>query len=131
MKQNQIEEGRLSEHGRGLGTVTREMVEKRAREIAVINGRSENKVLDSDREQARRELSGEERLNPSRSKAELVPEDERWDPVHGSVGGKGQPTVSPHDEQTDAEKLFEEGVGEAEHDQMNQATRESLKRDKL
>lgn len=130
MKQNQIEEGRLSEHGRGLGTVTKEMVEKRARELAVINGRSENRVLDSDREQARRELLGKERLSPSLSKAEQIPEDQRWDPVPGFSGGKGQPTVTPHDEQIDAEHLVEEGVSDAEHDQMSQATRESLKRDR-
>ena len=129
MKQDKIEQGRLSEHGHGLGTVTKEMVEKRARELAVINGRSENRVLDSDREQARRELLGKERLVPSASQAEQVPEDQRWDPVPGSSGGTGEPTVAPHDEQTDAEHLVEEGVADAEHDQMNRATRESLKRD--
>ena len=70
MKQNRIEEGRLSEKGRGLGTVTEKMVRKRARELAVINGRNENQVLDSDLEQARRELTGEEGLVPKPTAAD-------------------------------------------------------------
>src|ERR1700743_2103726 len=56
-------EGRLSDHGKGLGTVTREMVMVRAREIAVLNGRSEKNVLDSDFSEARRELLGEDEIN--------------------------------------------------------------------
>jgi hypothetical protein len=129
MKQNQIEEGRFSEQGRGLGTATEDMVRKRAGEIAVINGRSKNNILKSDWDQARRELTGREGLAPASSKAENLPEDKRWDPVPGSEGRRGEPTVPAHDEQTVAEKLVEEGVADAEHDQMTQATRESLKRE--
>jgi hypothetical protein len=129
MKQNQIEQGRFSERGKDLGTVTLEMVEKRAREIAVINGRSEKNILESDRTQAGRELTGRERLAPSPSKAEQLPESKRWDPVPGSTGGKGEPTVAPYDEQTALEQIYEEGVADAEHDQMTRATRESLKRE--
>jgi len=54
MKQKRIEEGRLSDRGEGIGTVTKEMVMIRAREIAVINGRSERNILDSDVDQAQR-----------------------------------------------------------------------------
>jgi len=58
MKQNRIEEGRFTEQGHGLGTVTKEMVDKRARELALINGRTQ--VLDSDFREAKRELTREE-----------------------------------------------------------------------
>jgi hypothetical protein len=129
MKQNQTQEGRLSERGEGLGTVTEEMVRRRAREIAVINGRSGNNMLDSDLVQARRELQGEERLTPLPSKAEALSEDERWGVPPGSAGRKGN-TVTADDEQTAAEKLVEEGVGDAEHDQEFEATKESLRREK-
>ena len=88
MKQNRIDEGRISDRGKGLGTVTEEMVEQRAREIAVINGREARNVLDSDIDQARRELLGQERLNPSPTGAELVPEEDRWIPEGGSTGRK-------------------------------------------
>lgn len=129
MKQRRIEEGRFSVGGRGLGTVTEEMVRERASEIAVMNGRSKHKVLDSDLDQARRELLGEERLNPESSQADSIPEGSRWQLAGGSTGGKVENVPAP-DEQTFAEKLVEEGVADAEHDQQVQATEESLRREK-
>jgi len=129
MKPNQIETGRLSDHGHGLGTVTEAMVLKRARELAVINGRDENQVLDSDLDQARRELTSEERLDPERTPAEKLPEENRWEPVPECVGHQ-QPAVPAPDEQTFAEKLVEEGVEDAEHDQVLSATRQRAKREK-
>jgi hypothetical protein len=128
MKQNQTEEGRLSDRGEGLGTVTKEMVMKRAREIAVINGRSQNNVTDSDLDEALREFQGEDEMNPPLTAAESIPEDQRWDPIGGSEG-KQAPTVPAPDEQTFAEKLVDEGVADAEHDQEIQATRNEARRD--
>lgn len=128
MKQNRIEVGRFSDHGRGLGTVTEAMVQKRARELAVINGRRKNQVLDSDLEQARRELT-EEGLVPPPTAAEELPEENRWEAVPESVGHKA-PAIPTPDEQTFAEKLVEEGVEDAEHDQMLRATRQSAKRER-
>jgi Mg-chelatase subunit ChlI len=128
MKENRIDEGRFSEHAHGLGTVTEAMVRQRARELAVINGRSEHNVLDSDLAQAHRELTGEERLEPLPTPAEELPEDSRWIPVPESTGHQA-PTVPASDEQTFAEKLVEEGVEDAEQDQMVRATKESLRRD--
>jgi hypothetical protein len=128
MKQMQPEEGgKLVSHATGVGTVNEEMVKRRAEEIALINGRSPKHVGEADLEQARRELLGEE-VEPSHSVAERVPESERWREVGHSVGHRA-PTVPAHDEQTDTEKLVEEGIGEAEHDQMVEATRESLRKD--
>jgi hypothetical protein len=127
MKKNRIEEGRFTEQGHGLGTVTREMVSKRARELALIGGREQ--VLESDFRQAKRELTREEDLPPEPNAAENLTEDQRWEPVAESVG-KEAPKVPAPDEQTFAEKLVEEGVEDAEHDQMTRATRESIKRDK-
>ncbi len=129
MKQNRIDEGRLTDRGQGLGTVTEEMVHRKAAEIAVINGRAEDNVLSSDLDQARRELEGEERLTPETSKAETVSEAQRWESTPDDVGHKA-PTVPAPDEQTFAEKLVEEGVAGAEHDQELEATRESLRREK-
>jgi hypothetical protein len=127
MKQNPIEEGRFTEQGHGLGTVTKEMVRKRARELALISGREQ--VLDSDFAQAKRELTKEEHLTPEPNAAENLPEDKRWEPVAESAGKEAQKIPAP-DEQTFAEKLVEEGVEDAEHDQMTRAARESLRRDK-
>src|SRR5438874_12613675 len=116
MKQNNIEEGRLTMKGKGVGTVTRQVVLQRAREIAEINGRPD-KILDGDFRQAHRELTGEELLDHKATPAEALPEDKRWDPIPETEGRK-TPEVAASDEQTFAERLVEEGVDEAEHDQM-------------
>jgi hypothetical protein len=127
MKKNPIEEGRFSENARGLGTVTEKMVRQRAAELALISGRPDQ-VLDSDLDQARRELQGEERLNPERTAAEKLPEEDRWEVTPDNEGTQA-PTVPAPDEQTFAEKLVEEGVEDAELDQMVKATRQSARRD--
>ena len=95
----------------------KKMVQERAREIAKINGRRDHQVLDSDLEEARRELTGEEILEATPTAAENLTEDERWEEVAESKMKRAE-TVPAPDEQTFAEKLVEEGVGEAEHDQM-------------
>ncbi len=128
MKENRIEEGRFSAKAQGLGTVTEEMVRQRASELAVINGRAPNQILSTDLDQARRELIGEERLTPEPTAAEQLPEEERWNPVAESTGRRAE-TVPAPDEQTFAEKLVEEGVEDAEQDQMLRATEESLRRE--
>lgn len=122
MRRNQIEDGRISNHFGGLGTVTREMVLRRAREMAVINGRSAREVLDSDFDQARRELTGEGEMPPQEEVIESLPESERWDPVPGGTGRKA-PKYPPDEDQTENEKLVHEGMEEAEHDQMFQGSR--------
>lgn len=128
MKQRH-EDGRFTKDARGLGTVTEAMVLQRARELAVINGRSEQQVLESDIQEARRELTeGAESLNREPSPAELVPEEDRWNPVADNPG-KQTPSMPAPDEQTFAEKLVQEGVEAAEHDQMVKATKKGLKDD--
>jgi len=117
MKKRHTQRGRISSQGREIGTVTRQMVLKRAREIARINGRTAKNVLNSDVEEARRELTQEIPLPPPRTAAGLVPEDQRWDPIPEAEGTK-VPVVPPSDEQTVAERFVDEGVEDAEHDQM-------------
>jgi hypothetical protein len=128
MKADRIEEGRFSENAHGLGTVTWADVRQRAQELALIAGRNADQVLDSDWEQAQRELTGEERLVPPPTPAEELTEDSRWDPVGESVGHR-EPTVPTPDEQTFAEKLVEEGVEDAEQDQMVRAEKEQRRRE--
>jgi hypothetical protein len=47
------------ENAAGIGTVTSEMVEARARELAAINGRPSSEPSETDYQQAKRELTGE------------------------------------------------------------------------
>ena len=123
---NPLKEGALTENSAGIGTVTRAMVRERAVELALINGRTALEVSKSDWEQAKRELTGEPDTDPKEAVLESAPESERWDPVHGSTGHK-VPVASSEDEddegRSDSERLVEEGIAEAEHDQRLQAAR--------
>jgi hypothetical protein len=133
MKTNPLKEGALTENSAGIGTVTRKMVRERAIELAVINGRSAQEVSKSDWEQAKRELTGDSDPDPNEAVLESAPESERWDPVPGSTGQK-VPAASSADEddegRSDNERLVDEGIAGAEHDQTLQASREAAKKDK-
>jgi hypothetical protein len=126
MKTNPLKQGALTENSAGLGTVTREMVKKRAVELAVLDGRPAQDVSNSDWQQAKRELTGGSDADPKELILESAPESERWDPVPGSTGQK-VPVAPSEDEdeegRSDNEKLTEEGIAGAEHDQMRQASR--------
>jgi hypothetical protein len=126
MKTNPLKDGALTENSTGIGTVTQEMVQARAVELAAINGRSAQEVSKTDWEQAKRELMGQSDMDPRQMVLESAPESERWDPVHGSTGHKVAEASSEDaddDGRSDSARLVEEGVAEAEHDQMLQATR--------
>jgi hypothetical protein len=129
MKANPLKEGVLTENSAGLGTVTSKMVRERAVELAVINGRTAQQVSKSDREQAKRELTGDPGTDANEAVLESAPESERWDPVSGSTGQK-VPVAPSEDEddegRSDNERLTDEGIAGAELDQTRQA---SLKQD--
>ena len=115
----------------GVGTVTRKMVRERATELALINGRPAQEVSAADWEQAKRELTGGSETDPKEALLESAPESERWDPLPGSTGHI-VPVTSIDGEDDDGrsmgEKLINEGVQEAEHDQMLQAARAEEKK---
>jgi hypothetical protein len=124
MNTNPLKQGILTENSAGIGTVTRAMVRARAVELAVINGRSAQEASKSDWEQAQRELTGESDTDPNQVALESAPESDRWDPLPGSEGRKvaAAPSADEDEEgRSDNERLVEEGVEGAEHDQMRQA----------
>jgi len=133
MNSNPLKQGILTENSMGIGTVSRALVRKRAMELAVINGRSDQDVSKSDWEEAKRELAGEPETDPKEAVLEAAPESERWDPVSGATGHK-VPVASGDDEddegRSDNERLVEEGIAGAEHAQMLQASREAAIKDK-
>lgn len=111
----------------GIGTVTREMVRERAVELAVINGRTPQETSKADWEQAKSELTGDSDAGSKDAILEAAPESERWDPVPGSTGNKAP--VAPSDDEddegrSDNERLVDEGMAGAEHDQRRRATSE-------
>ena len=52
------------ENAGGIGTVTSEMIEARARELAAINGHPSSEPSETDYQQAKRELTGEAEMDP-------------------------------------------------------------------
>ena len=125
MKTNRMKDGALTENSVGIGTVTRKMVRERAVELAINNDRSAQNVSKADREQAKRELTGEPDKDSKESVLASSPESERWDPVPGSEGRKVTTAPSADEDgegRSDNERLVEEGIAGAEHDQMRQAS---------
>src|ERR1035437_3437967 len=98
----------------------------------VINGRSEQEVSQSDWAQAKRELIGGPDTDPKEAVLESLPESERWDPVPGSTGHKVPAAASDDEDEegrSDNERLVEQGVAGAEHDQMVQAAQKAARAD--
>ena len=111
-------QGKISSGTGGMGTPTQGMVEERAKEIAIINGRDAKHVSDADREEARRELTGV--ANENREIESDEPEPINSGVFGGPPGSSGEKAdrIEVADEQTYAQQLVEEGANEAEHDRM-------------
>jgi hypothetical protein len=132
MKKNPLNEGIIMENAAGIGTVTPAMVEARARELAAINGRRSSKPSEADYQQAKRELTGEGETDPQEENVESIPESDDWDPVPGSSGRQAAESLGEDEDaegRSESAQMFEEGISEAEHDQMRQASRADEKSD--
>jgi hypothetical protein len=132
MKKNPMNKGIIMENAAGIGTVTSEMIEARARELAAINGHSSSKPSEADYQQAKRELTGEAELDPQEESRESIPELDGWDPVPGSTGRQATDSLGEDEDaegRSESAQMFEEGISEAEHDQMRQASRADDKSD--
>jgi hypothetical protein len=124
MRKNPLNKGIIMENADGIGTVTRAMVEARARELALIDGRDSSKPTEADYQQAKRELTGEENIDPQQENLESLPESEAWDPLPGSTGHQATESLGEDEDaegRSESAQMFEEGISEAEHDQMLRA----------
>jgi hypothetical protein len=132
MNKNPLNKGILTENAIGIGTVTPKMVEARARELAVIAGRVPAEPSELDFEQAQRELTGGPEMDVEEVVLESIPESERWDPVPGSTGHHTAESLGEDEDsegRSESAQLVEEGIKEAEHDQMLQGARAAEKKD--
>ena len=126
MRKNPLNKGIIMENAAGIGTVTSEMIEARARELAAINGRPSSEPSEADYQQAKRELTGESEMDPQEESSESVPDSEGWDPLPGSTGRQVADSLGEDEDaegRSESAQMFEEGISEAEHDQMRQASR--------
>src|SRR5450759_1840803 len=132
MNKNPLNKGILTENAVGIGTVTPEMVEARARELAAIAGRVPPEPSEVDFEQAKRKLTGGAEMDLRQAALESIPESERWDPVPGSTGSHTPDSLGEDEDsegRSESAQLVEEGIKEAEHDQMLQAARAAQEQD--
>ena len=94
--------------------VTPAMIRRRSKELAKIRGLPAGTPTKADRAEAKRELLGT--VRPISDEIEEPIRSRQWDPTPSSTGHRGK-TIRPQD-QGHTKSLVEEGVDEAEHDQM-------------
>jgi hypothetical protein len=118
--------GKINIHGDGLGVPSPEMVEKRAREIAMIDERDPDEFTDADWNQARRELHGDMTTPPAEENEGTLKLEEEWEITPDNRGHRVPRPGVDEEEETLGENLVSEGVEEASHDQMVEARKEEL-----
>jgi hypothetical protein len=122
--------GKISLHGDGMGVPSPDLVEKRAREIALIDERDPDDFTDADWAQARRELLGEVTPSAPEETTESAELEEEWPVVGGDKGHRvPRQGVDDDDGETLGEHLVEDGLEEATHDQMLEARKEELEQE--
>ena len=132
MNKNPLNKGVLTANFAGIGTVTREMIHARARELASLAGHAAPHMRQADYEQAKRELTGGSDIDHQDTVLEALTEAKRWNPVPGSSGHQvpESPSEDEDDEgRSETEQLVAEGAMEAERDRMFQAARAAAKTD--
>jgi len=105
------------------------MVEKRAREIALIDERDPNEFTDADWNQARRELHGDMSTPPAEENEGTLQLEEEWEVTPDNRGHRVPRPGVDEEEETLGENLVSEGVEEASHDQMVEARKEELEQE--
>jgi hypothetical protein len=120
--------GKISEHGNGIGAPSPEEVERRAREIAMIDERNPDEFTEADWAQARHELMGEENNVPPEETPDNADMTEEWNVIASSKGHR-IPRPGTEEEESVGEHLVIEGVEEATHDQMLEARREEIEQE--
>lgn len=115
--------GKISVHGDGMGAPSPELIEKRAREIAIINEREPDEYTDADWDQAQRELSGTETVAAADDTDEVIDHMSDRDEVPGESGHRA-PRAGLEEDETLGAQLVTGGIEEATHDQMVEAARD-------
>jgi hypothetical protein len=117
--------GKIELHGNGIGVPSPEMVEKRAREIAMIDERNPDEFTEEDWRQAKNELIGGEEAHAPEVTDEVDNQLSERDDIPGASGHRS-PKNGFEEEDSVGEELVTGGINEAAHDQMVQARREEL-----
>jgi hypothetical protein len=119
VKETRTLQGKIIQHSEGMGVPSPELVRKRARELASINGREE--VNQDDWIQAKRELHGGHHVegDDEEDSAQFVSERDMVVPSSGHHSVK----IGFEDSDNVVEELVAEGMDEAVHERMLEASR--------
>jgi hypothetical protein len=120
MKRKPHFQGKILNHSGGLGVPSPETVRVRAWELARIAGHEE--VTEADWAEAKQELHGCHGHLPDDDDEEMAEAVSQGDMVAGSLGHR-RGTVSAEEPENVVEELIAEGMEEAEHEQMLEASR--------
>ncbi len=121
--------GKITVHGNGLGVPSPELVERRAREIAMIDAREADEFTDADWAQAKNELTGVDSAHVPEADNEVADEVSERDEIPGS-SGHHVPNNGFEDDANVGEELVSGGIEEAAHDQMVEARRDELEQER-
>jgi hypothetical protein len=121
--------GKISLHGNGMGVASPEDIEKRAREIAMIDERDPDEFTETDWAQARKELLGAEHPTPPEETKENAELSDDWYVAARSRGHRVPRPGVDEEEETVGEHLVTDGVEDAAHDQMLDARKEELEQE--
>src|SRR6266542_2519867 len=120
--------GKISVNGNGFGTPSLADVEKRAREIAMLDERNPDDFTQEDWRKACQEVMGTDNNTHPEKTPENADLTEEWNVVAGSKGHR-VPRPGTEEEETVGEHLVIDGLEEATHDQMLEARREELEQE--
>ena len=129
MKEKRPSSGKIELHGNGMGVPSPEDIERRAREIAMIDERNADEFTDADWSQARAELMGAENNEPPGETPDNSKVTEEWEVTPNDRGHRVPRSGFEDEEETVGEHLVSDGREEAAHDQMLEARRAELEQE--
>ncbi len=129
MKEKKPISGKIELHGNGMGVASPEDIERRAREIALIDERNPDEFTDSDWSQAREELMGVENNEPPEENDQTIKLEKEWEITPDDRGHRVPRPGIEEDEETVGEHLVTDGREEAARDQMLEARKEELEQE--
>ena len=120
------QKARILVHDEGAGVPSPDLVEARARELALIAGRAASEYTDEDFRQAKLELAQDREPDDAEQEEAALP----FEPGSGDVlGGREHQAANfgADDETTVGEELVREGMDEALHDEMLEASKRNIR----
>ena len=129
MKEDKPISGKISVHGNGVGVPGPEDIERRAREIAMIDERDPDEFTDADWSKAREELMGVENNEPPEEDDKTIKLEKEWEITPDDRGRRVPRPGTEEDEESVGEQLVTGGKDEAARDQMLEARREELEQE--